>query len=73
MTNSAIGVPIVETNLHHLLPQELQEVEGGQGPLQDLLVLEEGGFHNIGDKNLLGTWDNPPNELIMALNMEEVV
>lgn len=63
----------METTLHHLLLQETHKVEGSQEPLQDLLVLDEEGLHNIRYKHLLGTQENPPNELIMAPNMEEVV
>ena len=68
------GVPIVGPTHPHLpLRQVLEE---DQGHPHDPQVLEEEGFQDmiiIGDDHLIDIQRNPPNEHIMAHNMEEVM
>ena len=72
--NSMGGVPIVGLTHPHLLPHPVLEED--QGRPHDPQVLGEEGFKDmivIGDHHLMDIQSNPPNEHIMAHNMEEVM
>ena len=74
ITDSTEGVPTVGPTHPHLLPHLV--LEEGQGYPHDPQALGDEGFQDmviIGDNHLMDIQRNPPNEHIMAHNMEEVM